>query len=240
MRQSRSFNIVLVASILCILAACTTTGNAEVTHSLGYRIWLASWESFGADLESSQLHMLYYSARLDEWSVLFLGGYGSGWQGDATRIDAQLSLAYSGLFGLSGLRVGAGAHYITIGFENISGFGGINYGFGEGTSVFYGPEISASYYQAIGESGLGIYGTATVLPYVFWSYDEEQYNADDNEGSTLGFSLDVGASYSRAPWSAQAGYRHFNLQADKGDSEFARSAVDETFSGIYAQAGAAF
>jgi hypothetical protein len=184
--------------------------------------------------------MLYYSARLDSWSLLFLGGYGSGWEGDATRIDAQLSLAYSGLFGISGLRLGAGAHYITIDFENSPGFGGINYGFGKGTSVFYGPEFSASYYQAISESGLGIYGTATILPYVLWSYDEEQYNADDNDGTTLGFSFDLGVSYSLAPWSLSAGYRQFTLQEDEGDSQYARSIVDETFSGVYFQVGAGF
>ena len=230
MRHSKQIRLVVLGAVLCIMIAVVAS-YGEFTHSTGGRLWIAEWESFGTDLGSSTLAMLYYSGRSDNWSVLLLGGIGSGWEGESSRTDIQGALTYTTPLLGGAVRVGGGYHYIVFDFEDIDGFGGINQGFGKGQALFHGPEISASYHRLIGDSGLGVYLTGTVLPFVLWSYDEEDYQADDNDGSTRGYSVDTGGFFSYNMFTLSIGYRLFSLAADKGNVEHARSRVEETFQG---------
>lgn len=231
----------VLAVLLCAAVfAVPAESGAAISHAAGYRIWLADWESFQADLGSSQLHMLYYNLTWNQWSGMVLAGMGSGWKGDTSRTDIQGTVARSFSLDVISVRLGAGWHYIDFSFDNFPGFGGASERFGSGSATFQGPEASVSAYKVIADSGVAVHLTGTILPYVWWDYDEDEYSVDDNSGQTMGYSADIGASYIRKRAAFSAGYRMFILQKDEGEEERALSAVDEEIKGIYAQVGVSF
>jgi len=199
----------------------------ETSVAAGYRIWLAEWEE-SRSLGTEPLHMLYYNMNFETWNVFLLGGYGDGWDGDAERVDVQFSILRNIELGTGVLRIGGGWHYIDIDILQ-----------GQISTTWQGPEVSASYYQSLGDNGLGMYATTTVLPYVQWEVGHTVLTERANEGTTLGYSLDLGVSAVLKAISCSAGYRHFALEKDEGDIR-GGTTIEETFSGFYAQAGTTF
>ena len=68
---------------------------------------------------------------------------------------------------------------------------------------------------------------------------DDEYDVDDDDGNTMGYSFDLGISYVFNRVNAAIGYKSFVLQRDEGNME-ARALVDEDIAGLYLQVGTSF
>ena len=236
----RRLTIALVLPLVfCVLLLPARSAAAETSQSIGYRAWLVDWEG-GPEYGDSILHMLYYDVRLEKWGVFGLGGYGSGWKGGTSRFDAQAAVTRGFSLGPATARAGVGWHYVDLEFDKIpTREGAFLSGLGSADMLFHGPELSASVYMPFGSEGWGGHLTGTILPAVRWDYSEASLGADDDHGTTTGYSFDIGCAYTYELFTFSLGYRLFEIEKDTGTLKTATT-IEESMGGLYVQVGRSF
>lgn len=148
----------------------------------------------------------YYDLAMDPWVFGGMLGWGSGWDLHATRWDGRLSAGYR----LGPMFLAAGYHFIHTKSANYL----------DETWSHHGPELVAGGGYTFGDTEVSVYGSASLLPYVFTDYKNDEVPRES--GSTWGSLLDGGLMYAFGEfWRVSVGYRYLQFHdTDLGDLRF--------------------
>ncbi len=156
-----------------------------------------------------------YDIALDPWVFGGMLGAGSGWDVHATRWEGKLTAGYR----LGPMFLSCGYYLIDM---NSSAYMKPRWS-------YHGPDLSASGGYTFGDTDISIYGSASLLPYLFTGYKRDVM--PKQTGNTWGYAFDAGLSYSFLElWKVSAGYRFTQIEgADVGDYQMG----DERLHGPY-------
>lgn len=144
-----------------------------------------------------------YDIALDPWVFGGMLGAGSGWDLHATRWEGKLTAGYR-----------LGPMFLSCGYDLIDMKSSA---LGKQRWSYHGPELSLGGGYMFGDTDVSIYGSASLLPYLFTDYKAHQVSKQT--GNTWGYAFDAGISYSFLElWKVSAGYRFSQIEgADIGD-----------------------
>jgi hypothetical protein len=198
----------LAAGVLAaVILAGSVRAEMEITsEDVGLRIQYANLRFNDRNWGWDPMYFGYYDLAMDPWVFSGMLGWGSGWDIHAARWDGQVSAGYR----LGPLFLGGGYHLIHMKSDNYL----------DETWSYHGPELLAGGGYTFGDTDVSVYGSASLLPYVFTSYKNDAVSKET--GNTWGYTLDGGVSYAFLEfWRVSAGYRYLQLQdTDLGDLRF--------------------
>ena len=232
------------------------SGVAFGSGSTGVRLWYAQHKQsfvnaagdYTFDGGYAPMGMVQLNGRVsDQVSLVTMIGYGQGWDEDedlssldfdVRRLDALLGVSVR----LDYFSLGVGGHGIIV-WNELSDPGSDwvqdqFYG-------YFGPEIFGGVAYPFLNNRLIAKASASVMPVVFFLYevDDSDDGAGDADGTTFGYSLDIGLIAVFGEFTVGAGYRYhlmngvdYETEWDDGSKSPERSHEDE-FQGPYVSAG---
>ncbi len=204
-----------------IMGCCMAMVSGAMAQGLsaGVRLWNADLEVGDNSWGSNPMIIGYLGLHDGSLSLVGQAGYGSGWDNDATRTDFAVAATKR----LEELTFGVGGRLIDLSAGEDSAWSS------EESLTYYGPEILLGYQHAFPNTSIIVTAAGSLGAYA-WDY-EGDWGSDD--GTSTGYSVDLGLGYALSSSTLRVGYRHQELM----ESDQLKG---ETFSGPYVDFGFLF